>query len=92
MKFKWDENKRLKNVRKHGLDLADAPEIFTKPMVIRLDTREEYDEDRFVSIGVLKNQVVIVVYSEPDANTIRIISLRKAVKREQKLYYKSISY
>lgn len=63
-----------------------------KPMVMRLDTREEYAEERFVGIGMLKNQVVIVVYSEPDAKTIGIISLRKAVKREKKLYYKSISY
>lgn len=92
MKFEWNQNKRLKNVVKHGFDFADAPEIFKKPMVIRLDTRQEYGEDRFIGIGILKNQVVIVVYCEPDVETIRIISLRKAVKREQKLYYRSISY
>ena len=92
MKFEWDQYKRLKNVAKHGLDLADAPKIFKKPMVIRLDTRQDYDEDRFIGIGLLTNKVVVVVYCEVDEETTRIISLRKAVKREQKLYYKSISH
>ncbi len=92
MKFEWDENKRLNNVRKHELDFVDAPEIFTKPMVTRLDTRANYGEDRWISIGQMKNRVVVVVYTERKENIIRIISLRKAVKREQNLYFKYITY
>ena len=69
-----------------GFDFADAYRIFNLPMVVELDERENYGEDRFVAIGLLDGRVVVIVYTEPDAQTIRIISLRKALSYEGKYY------
>ncbi len=88
MKFEWDESKNELNIEKHGLDFADGKEIFQAPMLTALDTRFDYDEDRYVGIGFLKNIIVVVVFTEPEKDTIRFISLRKAVKRERIRYEK----
>jgi len=86
MKFEWDESKNQSNLIKHGFDFADAYRIFNLPMVVDLDERENYGEDRFVAIGLLDGRVVVIVYTEPDDRTIRIISLRKALSYERKYY------
>ena len=46
--FEWDEAKNQINIRKHNLDFSDAPEIFTGPMLTILDTRFDYDENRWI--------------------------------------------
>ena len=69
-----------------GFDFADAYRIFNLPMVVELDERENYGEDRFVAIGLLDGRVVVIVYTEPDAEIIRIVSLRKALSYERKYY------
>ena len=56
------------------------------PMVVDIDERENYGEDRYIGIGLLQGRVVVVVYTEPDEETIRIISLRKALSYERKYY------
>jgi len=86
MKFEWDESKNQSNLIKHGFDFADAYRIFNLPMVVDLDERENYGEDRFVAIGLLDGRVVVIVYTEPDAEIIRIVSLRKALSYERKYY------
>ncbi len=48
MDFEWDEAKRELNLSKHGLDFADAPNIFELPMLTALDTRHDYGEDRWL--------------------------------------------
>ena len=60
------------------------------PLLTALDTKEEYGEDRFIGIGFLKNFVVVVVYTEPEEETIRIISLRKALRHERKQFEETI--
>lgn len=82
MKFVRDDEKNKENICKHGLDFSDAWQIFDAPMLTALDTKEEYGEDRFIGIGFLKNFVVVVVYTEPEEETTRLISLRKALKHE----------
>ena len=82
--FEWDEDKNQENIRKHGLDFADAWEIFEAPMLTALDTRAEYGEDRWTGIGFLGNRIVVVVFTERGEDTTRIISLRKALKHERK--------
>ncbi|KYC43378.1 hypothetical protein WA1_14130 [Scytonema hofmannii PCC 7110] len=86
MNFEWDKNKNEANIIKHGLDFADAPRIFNFPLRISLDEREDYGEDRWIGIGMLDGRVVVVVYTEPDEQTVRIISLRKALPYERKRY------
>ena len=88
--FDWNEEKNKENIRKHGFDFADAWEIFEAPMRTALDLREDYGEDRFVGIGFLGNRIVVVTFTYRNKNTIRIISLRKAVKYERKEFEKAI--
>ena len=71
---------------KHGFDFADAYRVFDWPMVVDLDERSDYGEDRWIGIGLLNGRVVVVVFTKPDEDTIRIISLRKALSHERKSY------
>ena len=91
MSFEWDENKRAENVGKHELDFADAWQIFDAPMLVDIDDREDYGEIRFVGFGFLKNFVVAIVFTEPDEQTIRVISLRRALKYEREYFEKYIA-
>ena len=90
MRFTWDENKNIANIAKHRLDFKDAYKIFKAFMMIELDDREDYGETRCHGIGMLDNRLVFVVYTEPDEDTVRIISLRKAYTHERKLYQRSL--
>ena len=83
MGFEWDENKRAENILKHDLDFADAWQIFDAPMLVDIDNRKNYGETRFFGIGFLRNITVAIVFTEPDEETIRVISLRKALKYER---------
>ncbi len=89
MKFEWDENKNQINIRKHGIDFNDTTDIFNHPMLTLEDTRAAYGEVRWVAIGWLKALVGVVVYTEQIGDTIRIISARKATKREVRRYEQS---
>lgn len=94
MKFEWDENKRLKNIQKHRIDFKDILDIFNRPMLERVDDRQDYGEERIICLGlshlVENPTVVVVVYVEKINDIIRIISARKALKYEQGIYYKKI--
>ena len=83
MRFEWDDAKNALNIEKHALDFADAKDIFQSPMLTALDTRYDYGEERWIGIGFLKGRIVTVVFTKPGRDTIRVISLRKAVKRER---------
>lgn len=91
MQFEWDEDKRLANVRKHGIDFADAIAVFENDTVTVADERFDYGEQRFVTLGLLKGRVVVVVHTESDHAT-RIISVRKATKYEEITYFEQIAY
>jgi uncharacterized protein len=86
MKFEWDPQQNRVNIAKHTLDFADASKVFRLPLRISIDDRQDYGEERWIGIGILNGRVVIVVFTEPDAKTIRIISLRKALPYERKCY------
>jgi uncharacterized DUF497 family protein len=86
MSFEWDEPKNELNIDKHGFDFADAYRIFDSPMVVDLDERRDYGEDRWIGTGLLDKRVVVVIFTEPDRETTRIISLRKALSHERRRY------
>jgi uncharacterized DUF497 family protein len=90
MVLEWDEEKRRANVQKHGLDFADAGELFAAPMLVALDDREDYGEERWIGIGMLRTRIVVVVYAERGAANIRIISLRKALLHERRSYEQAL--
>jgi hypothetical protein len=83
MNFEWDEKKNEENFGKHGIDFADVKEIFDGPMLVDLDTRFDYGEDRLIGIGFIKDEVIVIVFTEHPDDTIRVISARKALKHER---------
>ncbi|MFT3907323.1 MAG: BrnT family toxin [Steroidobacteraceae bacterium] len=89
--FVWDEAKRLANRKKHGIDFADAEEIFRGLTFTAEDEREPYGERRFLTLGLLEDQVVSVAHTER-GEEIRIISIRKATKHEARFYFSQIPY
>lgn len=90
MQFEWDENKRLINIRKHGIDFLDVPPIFELDTVTVIDDRFEYGENRYQTLGLLKTRIIMVVHTESET-VIRIISARKANQYEEKIYFSEIS-
>jgi len=93
MTFEWDESKREENTAKHGIDFADIPVVFDGPMLVRLDTRRDYGEDRWIGIGLLCATVTVVIYVEwEDEETIRIISARRATRHESRDFHTRIAY
>ena len=86
MKFTWHEPKRRQNLKRHGLDFADAEKLFAGPMLVFEDKREDYGEQRMIGIGLLDSLVVLVVHVE-SSEEIRIISMRKATHDETDQYY-----
>lgn len=86
LKFEWDENKNASNIRKHQIDFNDISELFQRPMLIDYDDGRDYNEERWIGIGLLRNVAVAIVFTERGKNTIRIISARKATKEERRQY------
>ena len=89
MEFDWDEAKRKVNLRDHGIDFICIEEVFEGETVTILDDRFDYGEERFVTFGILEGRIVTIAHTETD-EMIRIISVRKATKNEEKSYYKEI--
>ena len=85
--FEWDEKKASQNVKKHGLFFEEAATVFGDPFSITIyDPLHSKDEDRYVILGISnKNRLLVVVHTDRN-NKIRIISVRKATKRERKQY------
>jgi len=92
MKFDWYETKNQINIQKHGLDFKDAWQLFKNPLLARQDTSMDYGEDRWVAIGIMNTRVIVVVivFTETEPDSIRVISLRKATKNERTYYEKEI--
>jgi len=86
MQFEWDADKNETNIRRHGIDFADIPAVFNAPMLTDLDDRIEYGEDRWMSIGILANLTVVIIWTERATDTIRLISARKANRYERQRY------
>ncbi len=89
MRFEWDEAKRRANLKRHGFDFGDGEKIFAGETVTDLDDRFDYGERRFLTLGLLKGKVVAITHTEID-EVVRLISLRKASKNEEKIYFKEI--
>jgi uncharacterized DUF497 family protein len=89
MDFTWDEKKRTSNLAKHGLDFKDSRRVFNGPTFSFPDSRFDYGEERFVTIGLLESDVVVLVHTESD-HEIRIISMRKGTANEQKIFFENI--
>ena len=85
MKYEWDDNKCKANIAKHGVDFKSTEEFDWPTAIEVLDDRIEYDEDRWIAIGLIGTRLHVLIYTMR-LDTIRIISLRKANKREREFY------
>jgi uncharacterized DUF497 family protein len=85
MEFVWDGQKAISNLKKHGIDFADAVSALEDERAITID--EEYpNEERFITIGKDSfNRILVVVYTWRGPR-IHIISARKATTKEIKQY------
>lgn len=91
MKFEWDEQKNRTNIIKHGISFQEAIEIFKDPNLLTYkDNRFNYEETRELSIGQLflpKQPVIVILVVHTDRNGVtRIISARRASRKERKIY------
>jgi uncharacterized DUF497 family protein len=86
VRYTWDEAKRLRNLRKHGLDFADVWRVFEGDVLTYEDVRFDYGEQRMIAFGMLDGIVVAVVYVDLQVE-IRVISFRGATRHEQDLFY-----
>ena len=89
MEFTWSETKRTANLKAHGLDFVDAPRVFEGVTFTFEDDRFSYGEQRFVTLGLLAGVPVSIAHTETD-HEIRIISFRKATKRETNIYFTKV--
>jgi uncharacterized protein len=86
MRFSWDERKRRLNLKEHGLDFVDAPRVFEGPTFTFEDDRFAYDEQRCVTLGLLKGIAVSLVHTESPSR-IHVISFRKATRHEEAILF-----
>lgn len=89
MRFIWHEPKRQANLKKHGLDFAVAEQVFLGPTFTFEDTREAYGEERWVTLGLLGEKVLVIVHTETE-DEIRVISRREADKDEQRIFFSNL--
>ncbi|MGU3464043.1 BrnT family toxin [Methylobacterium sp. C33D] len=85
MGFQWDPDKDAANRTKHLVGFRQAAEIFRGFRLTREDTRREYGEHRFISLGLYDGVVLRVVHVERDGD-IRIISAWKANRHDREVY------
>ena len=81
----WDESKRRRNIKDHGLDFEGIDAIWDDFTVTREDIRERYQEQRLVTFGLLEGVVVVLVHTDRDGD-MHVISLRKAEPYEARYY------
>ena len=93
MRVAWDDAKNRENRRKHDLSFEEAEELFASGadyLEIFDESHSEF-EDRFIAIGPIARGLVLIVWTAPDDEALRIISARWATAREQALYHSYMS-
>jgi len=87
MRFEWDADKAAANLAKHGVSFEEAQEVFDDDdALISYDVFHSQSEERFFIIGLSSQQLLYVVYAEREDDVIRLISARRAVRKEQQDY------
>jgi uncharacterized DUF497 family protein len=87
--FEWDEDKAAVNVRKHGIDFADAVGVFNDPLAFSMPD-DDPGEARWIGLGTdTLGRLLVVVYTFRGEN-IRIISARRATPSERKTYLRNL--
>jgi hypothetical protein len=87
MQYEWEEAKAKANLAKHKIDFSEAVEFDWETAIETYDDRLDYEEDRWIALGFIREKLCVLVYTLR-LDQIRIISLRKANKRERYFYEK----
>ena len=89
--FEWDLQKAKNNLEKHGVSFEEASTAFKDPLSLTIDDPlHSSDEKRWVLIGISYNNRILVVVHTDRGDNIRIISARKAKKKERKYYESNV--
>ena len=89
--FEWDDAKNKINLKKHGVSFEEAQTVFFDDNAIEFDDPDHFlDEERYLLLGFSQSlKILVVCHCYRDSESlIRIISARKATKKEQKAYYR----
>jgi uncharacterized DUF497 family protein len=90
MRYTCDPKKKTANLKKHGYDFDDAPLVIESDSTVTFeDHRFDYGELRFITLGMLRGEVVAIATAETD-DEIRVISMRRAEHHEEKIYYRNL--
>ena len=85
MKLEFDPQKNARNIRDRGLSFEDVPLLDWENAWVEQDARRDYGEDRYVAYACRENRLYIVCFTFR-ADVLRILSYRKANRREEKRY------
>jgi uncharacterized DUF497 family protein len=91
LKFEWNQNKEKENIKKHSVSFEEARTAFYDTNAFQFfDPDHSKNEDRFILLGLsFKPRILIVCHCyREDESTIRLISARKADKKEEKEYWR----
>lgn len=87
LRFEWDPQKAARNLAKHGVSFEEAATVFADPLGrIASDPRHSVDEERFVLLGLSERQRLVAVMFAERGEAIRVISARRAIRRERRDY------
>ena len=87
MRYEWDPDKAINNLKKHQVGFDEACTIFEDPFYITfVDEEHSVDEERYITIGLSNKDRLLMVAHTDRNDTIRIISARKVTKNEEKFY------
>lgn len=87
MEFEWDNNKAITNLQKHGISFSEAATAFGDPLSTTFpDPDHSINERRFITIGLSTGGKIIILSHTDRGDRIRIISARKATRKERRFY------
>ena len=82
MEIEFDPEKNARNIRDRGISFDQAPEFDWDSALVWSDTRQDYGEERFIALGLIGERLHSLVFTVR-GNAVRVISLRKANRREE---------
>jgi hypothetical protein len=89
VRYEWDAAKDVRNRRKHGMALGNGIEALADPeRVDWIDERLGYGEERWCTLGRVGQLILLVAHVEPAPGVCRIISVRRATRHEQEIYFR----
>ncbi len=91
MKIEFDPAKRERVMRERRLDLAEASELLLGQCFTEVDDRFDYGEQRWISYGLLRGEVVACVWVDQEGDRVRIVTMRKASRNEQERYFRYVA-